>query len=81
MQWYPIEPTCDCSVDVTQISAVMERHRRSGTTRDKQVRHFRSADRALFWHWADDVVVDAPLAPRRLWVNFRDPDAALVDVR
>ena len=81
MQWYPVEPTCDCSVDVTQISAVMERRRHGKMDRAKQVRHFRSADQAHFWHWADDAVVDAPLALGGEWVDFRDPDAALVDVR
>lgn len=84
MQWYPTKPFCDCTADITQTSAVLNRYRHGQRNRVKKVRHFRFADQAHFWHWADDAVAfGAPLSPGGEWVDFRDPDhdVSLMDVR
>ena len=81
MNWYPAKPDCACTADITQTSAVLNRYRHGRKDRAKKVRHFRSADQAHFWHWSDDAVVDAPVGDGGEWVDYRDPDAALVGVR
>ncbi|KKM60427.1 hypothetical protein LCGC14_1542000 [marine sediment metagenome] len=77
MRWYPINlliQPCNCTADISQESALMERNRHGVVDRAKQIRHYRAEDEAHFWHWADDEVVDAPLGPGGVWVDYRDPD-------
>ena len=49
--------------------------------RAKKIRHYRSADQAHFWHWEDDVVVDAPVGDGGEWVDYREAvrNVALVE--
>ncbi len=75
MQWYPINsPSCNCTADITQQSARIERRRHGRIERAKQIRHYRAEDGARFWYWADDEVADAPLSRGGTWVDYRDPD-------
>ena len=82
MNWYPAKPFCVCTADITETSAVLTRYRHGRKDRAKKVRHFRSADQAHFWHWEDDVVVDAPVGDEGEWVDYRGAvrNVALVDM-